>query len=31
MKELFFLGAAVFVGIATLTVLIKRSGGECLP
>ena len=31
MKELLVIGVAVLAGIITLTIIIKRSGGDCLP
>jgi len=31
MKELLLIGVAVLAGIATSTVLFKRSRGDCLP
>lgn len=31
MKELLVIGVAILAGVATLTIIIKRSGGDCLP
>jgi len=31
MKELLVIGVAILAGITTLTIIIKRSGGDCLP
>jgi len=31
MKELLLIGVAILAGIATFAVIIKRSGGDCLP
>ncbi len=31
MKELLAIGVAILAGIVTFAVIIKRSGGDCLP
>jgi hypothetical protein len=31
MKELLLIGVAILAGIATFTVITKRSGGDCIP
>lgn len=31
MKELLLIGVAILAGIATFAVIVKRSGGDCLP
>ncbi len=31
MKELILIGVAILAGIATFTVIVKRSRGDCLP
>jgi hypothetical protein len=31
MKELFVIGAAILAGISVFAVIVKRSGGDCLP
>jgi len=31
MKELLLIGVAILAGITTFAVIIKRSGGDCLP
>ena len=31
MKELLIIGAAVLVAITAFAVMIRRTGGECLP
>jgi hypothetical protein len=31
MKELFLIGVAILVGIATFTIIRKRTGENCLP
>jgi hypothetical protein len=31
MKELLAIGAAILAGITVFAVIIKRSGGDCLP
>jgi hypothetical protein len=31
MREVLMIGAAILAGIATFVVIVKRSGGDCLP
>ncbi len=31
MKEMLMIGVAVLAAIATLVVMVRRSGGDCLP
>jgi hypothetical protein len=31
MQELIMIGVAILAGIATFAVMVKRSGGDCLP
>jgi hypothetical protein len=31
MKELILIGAAILAGIAAFALMIRRSGGDCLP
>lgn len=31
MKEMLLIGVAVLVAIATMVVMVRRTGGDCLP
>lgn len=31
MKELLLIGVAILAGVATFIMIMKRSGGDCLP
>ncbi len=31
MEELYMIGLAILAGIATFAVILRRSGGECVP